>query len=108
MRSSGSATPHAELTASRQIVWEQDPFARGGYAYFDPGFDPRAAGVAGETRRPIVLRRRAHQHQVAGVHERRGGKRTPGRRRSRRRPRADREQHAVVVSMSVVEQSVVE
>ncbi len=29
-----------ELTASRQIVWEQDPYARGGYAYFDPGFDP--------------------------------------------------------------------
>ena len=26
--------------ASRQIVWEQDPFARGGYAYFDPAFDP--------------------------------------------------------------------
>jgi monoamine oxidase len=30
----------AELLASRQIVWEQDPYARGGYAYFDPGFDP--------------------------------------------------------------------
>lgn len=29
-----------ELLASRQIVWEQDPYARGGYAYFDPGFDP--------------------------------------------------------------------
>ena len=28
------------LLASRQIVWEDDPFARGGYAYFDPGFDP--------------------------------------------------------------------
>ena len=21
-------------------MWEQDPYARGGYAYFDPGFDP--------------------------------------------------------------------
>jgi monoamine oxidase len=31
---------HAELTASRQIVWEQDPHARGGYAFFDPAFDP--------------------------------------------------------------------
>jgi len=31
---------HTEPTVSRQIVWEQDPFARGGYAYFDPGFDP--------------------------------------------------------------------
>jgi monoamine oxidase len=30
----------SELLTSRQIVWEQDPFARGGYAYFDPGFDP--------------------------------------------------------------------
>ena len=30
----------SELVASRQIVWEQDPYARGGYAYFDPGFDP--------------------------------------------------------------------
>jgi monoamine oxidase len=30
----------ADLVASRQIVWEQDPFARGGYAYFDPAFDP--------------------------------------------------------------------
>ena len=29
-----------ELIASRQIVWEQDPHARGGYAYFDPAFDP--------------------------------------------------------------------
>jgi monoamine oxidase len=30
----------ATLLVSRQIVWEHDPFARGGYAYFDPGFDP--------------------------------------------------------------------
>lgn len=29
-----------DLVASRQIVWEQDPFARGGYAFFDPSFDP--------------------------------------------------------------------
>jgi len=34
----GSAT--AELTTSRQVVWEHDPYARGGYAYFDPSFDP--------------------------------------------------------------------
>ncbi len=31
---------HADLIASKQYVWEQDPFARGGYAFFDPGFDP--------------------------------------------------------------------
>jgi monoamine oxidase len=30
----------AELTRSRQIVWEADPWSRGGYAYFEPGFDP--------------------------------------------------------------------
>ena len=28
------------LLASRTIVWDHDPWARGGYAYFDPGFDP--------------------------------------------------------------------
>ena len=30
----------ARLIASRQIVWESDPLARGGYAYFSPSFDP--------------------------------------------------------------------
>jgi monoamine oxidase len=30
----------AALMASRQVVWEADPWARGGYAYFDPSFDP--------------------------------------------------------------------
>ena len=30
----------AALMASRQVVWESDPWARGGYAYFDPSFDP--------------------------------------------------------------------
>jgi monoamine oxidase len=33
-------SPRAELIAARQVVWEQDPFARGGYAFFDPAFDP--------------------------------------------------------------------
>jgi monoamine oxidase len=33
-------TAHAELTASRQVIWESDPWARGGYAFFDPAFDP--------------------------------------------------------------------
>jgi monoamine oxidase len=28
------------LLASRAIVWDDDPWVRGGYAYFDPGFDP--------------------------------------------------------------------
>jgi monoamine oxidase len=28
------------LGTAKQIIWEQDPHARGGYAYFDPAFDP--------------------------------------------------------------------
>jgi len=32
--------PPARLIASRQVVWESDPFARGGYAYFSSSFDP--------------------------------------------------------------------
>jgi monoamine oxidase len=28
------------LIASRAIAWEDDPWARGGYAYFDPAFHP--------------------------------------------------------------------
>ena len=41
------------------------------------GFDPSLRAVAGAAGRAAVLRRRAHQHQVAGLHERRGGKRPP-------------------------------
>jgi monoamine oxidase len=29
-----------KLLASKIVVWDDDPWARGGYAYFDPGFDP--------------------------------------------------------------------
>ena len=29
-----------ELVAWKQFVWEADPWARGGYAYFDPSYDP--------------------------------------------------------------------
>ncbi|HEY2152984.1 MAG TPA: NAD(P)/FAD-dependent oxidoreductase [Vicinamibacterales bacterium] len=32
--------PLPDILASKQIVWEHDPLARGGYAFFDPGFDP--------------------------------------------------------------------
>ena len=44
-----------------------------------------AARVARAAVRAAVLRRRAHQHQVAGLHERRGRKRPPRGRRSGRR-----------------------
>ncbi len=30
----------APVISSRVIRWEHDPWVRGGYAYFDPGFDP--------------------------------------------------------------------
>jgi len=30
----------ADLMGFRQITWEDDPWARGGYAFFDPAFDP--------------------------------------------------------------------
>jgi len=30
----------AELLHTRLVTWEDDPWAGGGYAYFDPGFDP--------------------------------------------------------------------
>jgi monoamine oxidase len=30
----------AELVGSHQVVWEAEPTSRGGYAFFDPAFDP--------------------------------------------------------------------
>ena len=30
----------AQLIVSRQVVWESEPWSRGGYAFFDPAFDP--------------------------------------------------------------------
>jgi monoamine oxidase len=30
----------AELGEWRQVVWEQEPYSRGGYAYFDSAYDP--------------------------------------------------------------------
>jgi monoamine oxidase len=31
----------APVLAWQAVTWERNPWARGGYAYFDPGFDPR-------------------------------------------------------------------
>jgi monoamine oxidase len=36
------------LVASRAIVWEDDRWALGGYAYFDSTFDPRLRDVIGQ------------------------------------------------------------
>ena len=30
----------SELLSSHVVTWEEDPWAQGGYAYFDPAFDP--------------------------------------------------------------------
>jgi monoamine oxidase len=30
-----------KVLASQSVSWELDPWARGGYAYFDPSYDPR-------------------------------------------------------------------
>src|SRR6185436_17981294 len=38
-RLSWLGTP-APILVARTISWEHDPWARGGYAYFDPSFDP--------------------------------------------------------------------
>ena len=43
---------------------------------FDPSYDPVAARLAGASVRPHLLRRRAHQHPLAGLHERRDRERT--------------------------------
>jgi monoamine oxidase len=34
----------APLLVSQRVTWEDDPWARGGYAFFDAGFDPRLRG----------------------------------------------------------------
>jgi monoamine oxidase len=31
----------AKLLTATSVDWDRDPWSRGGYAYFDPGFDPR-------------------------------------------------------------------
>ena len=49
----------ADVTAIRAVTWEDDPWAGGGYAYLDPGFDPAW--------RPL-LSRRAGRLVFAGEH----------------------------------------
>jgi monoamine oxidase len=49
----------AEVSGIRMATWEEDPFARGGYAYLDPSFDPAW--------RPL-LARRTGQLVFAGEH----------------------------------------
>ena len=77
----------AELGASRQVVWESDPLARGGYAFFDPRSIRRCA--SGSRGRPGRLFFAGEHTSIRwqGLHERRRRKR-PARRRGNRRDRA--------------------
>jgi monoamine oxidase len=43
------------LLAHRTIVWDDDPWVRGGYAYFDPGFDPLWRAWLARPSGPIVF-----------------------------------------------------
>jgi monoamine oxidase len=47
------------ITASQTWVWEDDPFVRGGYAFWDPAFDPAWR---------VLLSRRAGRLVFAGEH----------------------------------------
>lgn len=49
----------APVVASHAVTWEDDPFARGGYAFTHPGFDPA---------RHALLSRRAGRIAFAGEH----------------------------------------
>ena len=47
--------PPARPLASRMITWEDDCWARGGYAFFDPGFDPTWRGLLARPHGRIVF-----------------------------------------------------
>jgi monoamine oxidase len=40
---------------ARAITWEDDGWARGGYAYFDPDFDPRWRDVLAQPAGRVVF-----------------------------------------------------
>jgi monoamine oxidase len=45
----------AGVVASRVVAWDHDPWARGGYAYFDPSFDPLWRAWLARPAGPIVF-----------------------------------------------------
>jgi monoamine oxidase len=45
----------AQVIAARQIGWDSDPWARGGYAYFDPGFDPALRSLIAQPCGPLFF-----------------------------------------------------
>ena len=54
----------ADLIASRQVAWDDDPWARGGYAFFDPAFDPALRSWL--ARRPVGCSSRANTRATSG------------------------------------------
>ena len=60
----------SELLASRQIVWEQAPYARGGYAFFDPGFDAQITPLPGHIAHDDSAQRwdNANLHDFSGTY----------------------------------------
>ena len=64
---------NTELIAWTSVSWEHEPWSRGGYAFFDTAVSAVAALLARATVRSRLLRRRAHEPAMAGLHERRGG-----------------------------------
>jgi monoamine oxidase len=52
------------LVASRTIVWDDDPWARGGYAYFDPAFDPLLRAWLARPAGPIVFTRASSSRAI--------------------------------------------
>jgi monoamine oxidase len=45
----------SSLLHSRVVRWDRDPWARGGYAYFDPSFDPRWRDVLAHSAGRVVF-----------------------------------------------------
>ena len=64
------------VLASRTIRWDQDPWARGGYALLSRRSGPALARLARAAGRPRRVRRRAHERPLAGLRQRRRRERT--------------------------------
>jgi monoamine oxidase len=54
------------LLNSRMVVWETDPWARGGYAYFHAGFDPRLRDLLARPAGRIVFAGEHTSHRWQG------------------------------------------
>jgi monoamine oxidase len=48
-------TPDAPRLAAPAVSWEDDPWARGGYAVFGPDFDPQLRPILGASHRRVIF-----------------------------------------------------